>query len=91
MTNEQIAVLVLKDQAGGYFLVPRTALEQGRVPEEHRAEVEQAIAAGGSDGDDVQGYFLASTLVEVRTPLQYHQDMIKILEQIQQQVGGRTR
>ncbi|MGH2585459.1 MAG: hypothetical protein ACRDJE_11145 [Dehalococcoidia bacterium] len=59
MTNEQTVTVVLKDAAGSYFLVPQAVLEQGRVPAEHVAELEQAIAAGGSDGDDVQGHLLA--------------------------------
>jgi hypothetical protein len=58
MTNEQTNALVLKDAAGSYFLVPQAVLEQGRVPAEHTAELEQLIAAGGPDGDDVQGHRL---------------------------------
>jgi hypothetical protein len=56
MTNEQTVTLVLKDGAGTYFLVPQAVLEHGRVPAEHVAELEQLIAAGGPDGDDVQGH-----------------------------------
>ncbi|MGH2587102.1 MAG: hypothetical protein ACRDJE_19490 [Dehalococcoidia bacterium] len=52
MTNEQTGTLVLKDQAGNYFLVPQETLEQGRVPEEHTAEVERVFA----DQGDVQGH-----------------------------------
>jgi hypothetical protein len=58
MTNEQQATLVLKDTAGDYFLVSLAALEQGRVPEEHKAEVEQAVGAtqSGAGAEDVQGH-----------------------------------
>ncbi len=56
MTTEQASVLVFKSKAGDYFLVPRTTLEQGRVAEEHKAEVEQLIAE--VKGDDVSGHFL---------------------------------
>jgi hypothetical protein len=55
-TNGQHVALVLKDGAGNYFLVPKETLEQGRVPAEHTAEVEQLIAAGGPD-EDTQGFF----------------------------------
>jgi len=59
MTNEQSGTLVLKDQAGSYFLVSQETLERGRVPEEQVAELEQAIAAaqGGAAGD-AQGFIL---------------------------------
>jgi hypothetical protein len=58
MTNEQTSTLVLKDTAGNYFLISSQIVEQGRVPEERKAEIEQAIAAtqGGAGGDDVQGH-----------------------------------
>ena len=58
MTMAQTGTLVFKNEAGDYFLLPQETLEQGRVPEEHKAEVEQAIAAaeGGAGGDDVQGH-----------------------------------
>ena len=52
MTSTETDVLVFQDQVGNYFVVPRETLEQGRVPEEHKAEVEQLIA----EQEDVQGY-----------------------------------
>jgi len=60
MTNAETGTLVLKNQAGDYFLVPQETLERGRVPAEHTAEVEEAIAGGqgGTGGDDVEGYAL---------------------------------
>ncbi|MGH2588145.1 MAG: hypothetical protein ACRDJE_24770 [Dehalococcoidia bacterium] len=59
MTNAQTSTLVLKDQAGTYFLVSQETLERGRVPEEQVAELEQAIAAAqGGAGGDVQGFIL---------------------------------
>jgi hypothetical protein len=54
MTTEQSGTLVFKDQAGEYYLVPQVTLEQGRVPEEHKAEVERLIA--GVTDDDVRGH-----------------------------------
>jgi hypothetical protein len=59
MTTEQTGMLVLKNAAGDYFLLPQDVLERGRVREERKAELEQAIAAaqGGTDMD-VQGYIL---------------------------------
>lgn len=45
--------MVFKDQAGGYYLVPRETLEQGRVPAERTAELERLIA---EQPDDVHGH-----------------------------------
>ena len=53
MTNEQTTALVLKDGMGNYFLVPQETLERGRVPEEHKAEVERLIS---EQHDDVRGH-----------------------------------
>ena len=60
MTTAQTGTLVFKDSAGNYFLAPQETLERGRVPQEQRAELEQAIAAAqsGADGADVQGHLL---------------------------------
>lgn len=55
MTNEQAITLVFKDQAGEYYLVSQATLEQGRVPAERKAEIEQVIA---EQQEDVQGYIL---------------------------------
>ena len=52
MTTDQTTTLVLKDQAGDYYLVPQELLERGRVPQEQTAEVERLIA----EQPDVQGY-----------------------------------
>lgn len=56
MTNEQTSTLVFKDQAGEYYLLPQATLEQGRVPEERKAEVERLVAE--AEGDDVSGHLL---------------------------------
>jgi hypothetical protein len=52
MTNAQTATLVFKDQAGEFYVLPMETLERGRVPAEHRAEVERLLA----ESDDVQGH-----------------------------------
>jgi hypothetical protein len=59
MSDEQINAVVLKDQSGEYFVVPRETLERGRVPVEGRGEVERLIAeaeGARSSDDDAQGY-----------------------------------
>lgn len=50
--NTEIGTLVLKDQAGDYILLSEATLEECRVPEEHKAQIEQLI----SGQHDVQGY-----------------------------------
>ncbi|MGH2587105.1 MAG: hypothetical protein ACRDJE_19505 [Dehalococcoidia bacterium] len=56
MKTDQQETLVFKDQVGEYYLVPQETLEQGRVPTEHKAEIERFIAASEAAGGDVQGY-----------------------------------
>jgi hypothetical protein len=60
MTSTQTITIVLKDGTGSYFLVPQATLEQGKVPEEHTAELERIMAEaatlGGAD-EDAQGFF----------------------------------
>jgi len=61
MTNAQASTLVLKDEAGSYYLVSQETLEQGRVPAERAAELEGLLAAAtqGSAGEaDAHGYAL---------------------------------
>jgi hypothetical protein len=52
MTDPQTTALVLKDQAGDYFILPTETLERGRVPAERKTEVEQLLSAS----DDTSGY-----------------------------------
>ncbi|MBI2761504.1 MAG: hypothetical protein HYX51_08775 [Chloroflexi bacterium] len=64
MTNAQTGTLVLKDRAGSYFLVTPETLEQSRVPEERRPELERLITtAAQGGGDDVQGYVIPAIVV----------------------------
>ena len=55
MADETIEVVVLEDKNGNYYVLPRETLEQARVPEEDRAELERSMS------DDTQGFF---TLIE---------------------------
>jgi hypothetical protein len=58
MTDDQSLSLVLKDEAGNYFLVPQETLERGRVPKEQKGEIERLVAeaaAEGGGGESVQG------------------------------------
>ena len=59
MTTTQASMLLVKNQAGDFFLLPGASLEQGRVPAEHTAELERLITAAtqdGTSGADAQGY-----------------------------------
>jgi hypothetical protein len=64
MSTEQTNVLIFKDSAGEYYLLPRDLLEQGRVPEAHKAEVERLLVE--ADGD-VSGYIVAATYTFLQT------------------------
>ena len=44
-------VLVLRDGEGNLYLLDRNTIENGRIPEERQAEVQQLLQ------DDVGGYF----------------------------------
>jgi hypothetical protein len=95
MANAQTGTLVLKDAAGNYFLVSPETVEQGRVPEEHRAEVERLVAEArsgqGGEEADTRGHFCSSLdFEEGLTPLGYHLLMIQSLEQLQWDLGRRT-
>lgn len=46
MTNPPMEMLVFKDGEGHYYVLPRQAWEQARVPDERRHEVEQLLAGG---------------------------------------------
>ncbi|MGH2598396.1 MAG: hypothetical protein ACRDJ9_03310 [Dehalococcoidia bacterium] len=65
MTDTETRTLVLKNEAGDYFLLRQEVLERGRVPEEHKAEVERLVAE--AQGDDVSGHagFLAGVFTGV--------------------------
>ena len=44
-------VLIFADGAGNYYQIPRAVLEQGRVPDEQKAQLEQAL-----NQEDVSGF-----------------------------------
>jgi hypothetical protein len=48
-------VVVLADQNGQYFIIPRDVIEQGRVPHERASDVERLLR-----GEEVQGFISAS-------------------------------
>jgi hypothetical protein len=52
MTQAQTNALVVKDSTGNLYLVAQETLEQGRIPEEHRAEVERMTS-----DEDTAGFF----------------------------------
>lgn len=50
--ESESTALVLKDAGGDYIVVPQEVLERCRLPREHNAEVERALA----ERDDTAGY-----------------------------------
>jgi hypothetical protein len=58
MTDEQTRTLVFTNEAGDYFLLSQASIERGRVPEEHKAEIDGLIAEAGGD---VSGYVATVT------------------------------
>jgi hypothetical protein len=51
MASETVQVLVLRDGEGNLYLLDRNTIENGRIPEERQAELQQLLQ------DDVGGYF----------------------------------
>ena len=63
MTSEQTTttpLLLFKNEAGDYFVLPQETLERSRVTEEAKAEVERLVAEAG----EVSGYDLAGNVAE---------------------------
>ena len=53
MTSQQNQVIVLKDGQGNYYLISGDAIQAGRVPEDKKATLEQAL----QQSQDVSGFF----------------------------------
>src|SRR3712207_4156548 len=54
MMDTDTRALVFKNEAGDYFLVPVETFERGRVPAEHKDEVERLVAE--ANAGDVSGH-----------------------------------
>ena len=51
MTSEQAEMLIFADGKGDYYQIPRALFEQGRVPDDQKAQLEQAL-----NQDDTAGF-----------------------------------
>jgi hypothetical protein len=51
MSSERDEMLIFADGKGDYYRIPRSVLEQGRVPDNQKAQLEQAL-----DQDDTTGF-----------------------------------
>jgi hypothetical protein len=52
MAGKPVELVVLKDLQGDYYLLPREALEQTKVPDEYRGEVEKMLeTAAPTEGE----------------------------------------
>src|SRR5947209_8780632 len=52
MDNPQAEMIILQDEGGTYYLIPRDLLEQGRADPEQAAQVDEALAG------DTSGFFI---------------------------------
>jgi hypothetical protein len=57
MTSERDEMLIFADGKGDYYQIPRALLEQGRVPDDQRAQLERALNQDDTTGFAVD-YFL---------------------------------
>jgi hypothetical protein len=94
MTDAQSGTLVLQDNAGEYYLLPQAMLERGRVPAEHRADVERLVSE--REGDDVAGHIIRAagvlTMPTVVAALRQLADDAKLIDWIGEQLysGGKA-
>ena len=94
MTTEQTGMFVLKSAADEYFLLPEETLERGRVPEEHKAEVERLLSE--TDEDDIAGHMVGGvgvfTMPTVVAALRQVAEDTKLLDWLGQEVnsGGKA-
>lgn len=94
MTTEGKNVMVFKDQAGEYYLLPQATLERRRVPAEHEAEVERLVSE--TEGDDVAGHILRTagvlTMPTVVAVLRQVAEDTKLLDWLGQELysGGKA-
>ena len=51
MSSEQAEMLIFANGKGDYYQIPRTALEQGRVPDDQKAQLERSL-----NQDDTSGF-----------------------------------
>jgi hypothetical protein len=50
VASDAMEIVVLTDQQGNYYALPRQTLEQARVPEAHRQEIEELTQTGETGG-----------------------------------------
>ena len=50
MSSERAEMLIFADGKGDYYQVPRSVLEQGRVPEDQKAQLERALNQEDTSG-----------------------------------------
>jgi hypothetical protein len=87
METTHANMLVIKDQAGEYYLLPLEMLQRGRVPEEKREALEAqlpALQTIGAADDDAQGHLSLLKILNIAvtsSPLgAYSLGMAKYLE-----------
>lgn len=51
MANQPIDVVILKDAAGDYYVLPREGLERAKVPPDQKEEVQKLVQQGSAGGE----------------------------------------
>ena len=51
MANQPIDVVILKDAAGDYYVLPRAGLENAKVPPDQKEEVQKLVQQGSVGGE----------------------------------------
>jgi len=67
MTTQNSQTLILRDQKGDFFLVSGETVQAGRVPEDKKQALQEAISGGGAG--EVSGYLFDNTFQNAFTGL----------------------
>jgi len=74
MTTTPKDMLLLKDEAGDYYVLPQELLERGRVPAEQSVEAERVFAA--AEADDVAGHLNFSKIEFVYRAIKFEDILV---------------
>jgi hypothetical protein len=66
MTSEQAEMLIFADGKGDYYQIPRALFEQGRVPDDQKAQLERALSRDDTSGFAVDMFLKIDALSGVK-------------------------
>lgn len=73
MTTAAVDTLIIKDEAGNYYMLTRDMLESARLSSEEKAKIEQLV-----ENPDVAGFAMAPATLQ-QTPLRLGGPAIRVM------------